>query len=208
MRRQIVFCALVLLLFPTLGRARPETDAESPALTNVPELTTGFRLLYEQKFQDGRNKFTAWASQNPEDPFGPVAIASSYLFEEFFRQGVLTSEFFLDDNKFLKGIQGKPNAERMKLFLDALNHGREMAKERLKKRPKDPEALFALTLAAGMESNADSILLKKQLDALKRMKEANEHAKELLAERPDAYDAWVGPVRRTILSAACRLAFE
>src|SRR5690349_8882976 len=191
MRLQIVLCALVLLLFPTLSRANAEADAESPALTNVPELTAGFRLLYEQKFDEGRSKFTAWSSQNPDDPFGPVAIASSYLFEEFFHQGVLTSEFFLDDNKFLKGIEGKPNAERMKLFLDALSHGREIAKERRKKQPKDPEALFALTLAAGMESNADSILLKKQFDALKRMKEANEHAKELLAERPDAYDAWV-----------------
>ncbi len=37
-------------------------------------------------------------------------------------------------------------------------------------------------MAAGMESDANAILEKKQIDALKRLKEANENAKELLAQ--------------------------
>src|SRR5437868_11735470 len=40
----------------------------------------------------------------------------------------------------------------------------------------------------GMESDADMILKKQHLEALKRLKEANEHAKRLLAEQPDAKD--------------------
>ena len=32
-----------------------------------------------------------------EDPFGEVAVAASYLFEELYLQGVLTSDFFLSD---------------------------------------------------------------------------------------------------------------
>jgi tetratricopeptide (TPR) repeat protein len=42
-----------------------------------------------------------------------------------------------------------------------------------------------------MESDAYAILEKKQLDALKRLKEANENAKVLLAVEPDASDAYV-----------------
>lgn len=166
-------------------------ESDAAAFKDVPELTDGFRLLYEQKFPEGREKFTEWASQHPEDPFGYVAVAASYLFEEFYRQGVLTSDFFLDNNKFLKGIDGKPDPVRMKNFLEATGRARELAKSRLKDNPKDQEALFALTLAAGMESDADSILEKKQLDGVKRMKEANAHAKLLLAQRPDASDAFV-----------------
>jgi hypothetical protein len=79
----------------------------------------------------------------------------------------------------------------MKNFRDALERTRALSRERMKKNPKDPEALFGLTLAAGMESDADAILEKKQLDGLKRMKEANEYAKELLALQPDANDAYV-----------------
>src|SRR5436853_6553078 len=42
-----------------------------------------------------------------------------------------------------------------------------------------------------MESDADMILRKQHLEALKRLKEANEHAKQLLAQHPDANDAYV-----------------
>ncbi|MGH9743368.1 MAG: hypothetical protein ACRD51_13570 [Candidatus Acidiferrum sp.] len=159
----------------------------------MPELKEGFRLLYVQKYEEAREKFSAWISEHPADPFGYVANAASYLFEEFYRQGVLTSEFFLDDKKFLRGIEGKPDPERMKNFNDELAQARKLANGRLAKDKHDAAGLFALTLAAGMESNADSILEKKHVDGLKRMKEANEHAKQLLAERPDANDAWVAP---------------
>ncbi len=176
---------------PVGNKPQTSMEGDAAALKDVPELTAGFRLLYEQKFSEGREKFIEWISKNPDDPFGYVAEAASYLFEEFYRQGVLTSDFFLDDNKFLKGIKGKPDPESMKSFLEATGRARELAKARLKNNPKDQEALFALTLAAGMESNVDSILEKKHLDGLKRMKEANAHAKLLLSQRPDAGDAYV-----------------
>jgi hypothetical protein len=166
-------------------------ESDAAAFKDVPELMGGFRLLYEQKFPEGREKFEEWTAQNPDDPFGYVAEAASYLFEELYRQGVLTSDFFLDDSKFLKGIKGKPDPEHMKNFLKATGRARELAKLRLKNSSKDQEALFALTLAAGMESDADTILEKKPLDGLKRVKEANAHAKLLLSERPDAADAFV-----------------
>jgi hypothetical protein len=193
MRRHTLLFAALILLLPGLARAEQSSDGAIPSFTDVPELKAGYRFLYEQKFPEGRKKFAEWAALNPENPFGQVSLAASYLFEEFNYQGVLTSEFFLDDDKFLNGIKGKPNAERMKEFIAALGLARDLARARRLKNPKDPEALFVLTLASGMESDADSILFKKQLDGLKRMKEANEYAKQLLAERPDVFDAWVAP---------------
>jgi hypothetical protein len=193
MKRHFLFLTVSAFLFLVITPARTPADDQFPSLVDTPELKAGYRFLYEQKFSEGREKFSAWAAQNPENPFGQVSLAASYLFEEFNYQGVLTTEFFMDDDKFLNGIKGKPDAGRMKEFLAAIVKTRELAEARRKKDPKDPEALFSLTLAAGMESDADSILFKKQLDGLKRMKEANEYAKKLLAERPDVFDAWVAP---------------
>ncbi|HMI51580.1 MAG TPA: hypothetical protein VK525_08715 [Candidatus Saccharimonadales bacterium] len=190
-RRLFLSMLTGLVLFPLGALARAEERESDPAFRDEPQLIAGYRLLYEQKFEEGRKLFTTWSEQHPSEPLGPVAIAASYLFDELMEKGVLTSEFFMDDNKFLKGIEGKPDPVRMKGFLEGLARGRELAKARLKARPKDPGALFCLTLAAGMESNANSMLLKKPFDALKRMKEANENAKLLLAQRPDAQDAWV-----------------
>jgi len=187
-----IYCmASLLLLSAVICGSRPETDARSPAFTKVPELASGFHLLYTQNFAEGREKFADWESQHPDEPFVQVAVAASYLFEEFYRQDVLSSDFFLNEKKFLNGIEGKPDPGRMKSFQDAIQHARKLARQRLEKNVKDPEALFALALSAGMESDAAMILKKQHLEALKRLKEANEHARQLLAQQPDANDAYV-----------------
>jgi hypothetical protein len=183
--------AILLLFWAAPCRAGAKADGASPAFTNVPELASGFHSLYLQNFTEARDKFDGWESQHPEEPFGQVAIAASYLFEELYRQGVLSSDFFLNEKRFLHGIEGKPDPARMQSFQDALDRARKLAKERLAKNARDPEGLFALTLAAGMESNADMMLKKHHIEALKRLKESNEYAKELLAEEPEANDAYV-----------------
>ena len=168
-----------------------DQDGDRPAFTTIPELASGFHLLYSQDFQQAREKFDHWESQHPEEPFGQVAVAASYLFEELFRQGVLSSDFFLNEKRFLHGIEGKPDPGRMKSFQDALDQARKLARNRLAGNNRDAEALFALSLAAGMESNADMMLKKQHLESLKRLKEANEYARSLLKEQPDANDAYV-----------------
>jgi len=180
-----------VLLSPTVDFARETPGVESPAFTTIPELSAGFDLLYRQRFVEAREAFANWESRNPEQPFGQVAIAAGYLFEELSHQGVLTSDFFLNEKKFLHGIEGSPDPERMSHFSDALARAGELARERQKTNPKDGEALLALTLAAGMESDAESILQKKHLAGLKSMKKANAYAKELLAQHPDATDAYI-----------------
>src|SRR5260370_10985704 len=193
MLRHSYLIALLLLLSPIPGFARKAPDFGSPSFTTGPELSVGFDLLYEQKFAEAREGFANWESRNPEQPFGAVAVASSYLFDELSRQGVLTSDFFLNEKKFRQGIDGSPDPERMSHFRDALARARELAMERQKTDPKDGEALLALTLAAGMESDAEPILQKKHLAGLRHMKQANGYAKELLAQHPDVTDAYIAP---------------
>jgi hypothetical protein len=190
MRWQVHTAAVLVLVAAGAPPACPD-GAKSPSFVSVPEISSGFRLMYEQNFAGAREKFDAWKSQNPEEPLGEIAIAASYLFEELYRQGALSSDFFLNEKRFLHGIEGKPDAERMKSFQDALDHARRLAKDRMQKDKKDPEAFFALTLASGMESNADIMLKKQHIDALKRLKESNEYAKQLLTEEPEANDAYV-----------------
>src|SRR2546430_1394895 len=158
---QISSCILIFVLFftpaislaqePSSLPAAASTTSPTPAFYPVPELMSGFNELYEQKFDKARETFSDWNSHHPEEPFGEVAVAASFLFEELHRQGVLTSDFFLNEKKFLHGIDGKPDPERMSHFREALARARELARERQKTNPGDGEALFALTLAARME---------------------------------------------------------
>ncbi|MFI5098238.1 MAG: hypothetical protein ACHQT6_09730 [Candidatus Acidiferrales bacterium] len=176
---------------PAFPQAAPKQVSDTPAFSSIPELEDGFHDLYVQKFPEARAIFELWANAHPDEPFGQVAIAASYLFEEFYLQHVLTSDYFLNDKRFLGGIAGTPDPGRIQGFETAIAKARALAFQRLKKHSRDPEGLYVLTLAAGMESNASSMLLKKHYDALKHLKEANVNAELLLQQRPDAYDAYV-----------------
>lgn len=159
---------------------------------HVPELEAGFHLLYELKPEEARNQFAAWQKAHPEDPLGSASEAASYLFEECYRQGVLTSEFFLDDKRFLGKIPLKPDPKLRAAFFGAVKRAQELPQLRLKTNPNDANALFAMALSLGMQADYASLIDKQQLDSLKKLREADTYAQKLLAVAPGAADAYLG----------------
>ncbi|MGA8768568.1 MAG: hypothetical protein WB559_16250 [Candidatus Acidiferrales bacterium] len=158
----------------------------------MPELDAGFHLLYELKPEQAHTQFEAWQKSHPEDPLGSASEAAAYLFEECYRQGVLTSEFFLDDKRFLGKIPLKPDPERRAEFFAADNQAQDLAQRELKTNPDDPNALFAMSLSLGMQADYASLIDKRQLDSLKKIRQADTYSKKLLKIAPDAADAYLG----------------
>jgi len=170
------------------------TESEGPEVSADPVpalLDAGFRNLYELNFKDARTEFLAYQKARPQDPMGVVAEAASHLYEQFNAKGVFTSAFFLDNDKFLNGVDGTPAENENKPFLQANDRARQMARNQLKSNPSDKQALLALTMADGMESNYDALIVKKQLTALSLMKQAEAEATKLLAADPNAQDAYL-----------------
>jgi hypothetical protein len=160
-------------------------------LSSQPEIDAGFRLLYELKFPEAREVFTRWEKGHPEEGLGPAAEAASYLFQEFDRQGVLTSEFFLDDNRLLGGIEGAPDPRMRDGFLAADKKAQDLARARLKSDPNNADALFALTISTGLFADYASLVEKRQIETLRLIREADAVATKLLAVAPSAADAYV-----------------
>ena len=160
---------------------------------HVPELDAGFHLLYELKPEEARNQFEAWQKFHPEDPLGSASEAAAYLFEECYRQGVLTSEFFLDNKRFLGKIPLKPDPELRAAFFATEKQAQDLAQVRLKMNPDDANAMFAMALSVGMQADYASLIDKHQLDSLKMIREADRYSKKLLVIAPDAADAYLGP---------------
>jgi hypothetical protein len=173
-----VLGVLTVLAMPTPAQIQPQLDA-------------GFNNLYKLRFDEARTEFSAYQLAHPDDPVGEAAQAASYLFEEFNAQGVLTSEFFLNDKKFLGGVDRPADPQRRAGFLAAVQRSRALAAQRLATNPRDVEGLFAITLLDGMESDFDAIIEKKQLDSVHKIKDSEADAARLLAVKPDALDAYV-----------------
>ncbi len=161
----------------------------SAAPSQLPQ--AGLRSLYQLKFADARARFQAYEKARPDDPLAPAFEAATYLFEEFHRHGVFTSEFFLDDKRFAKGIAGRPDEKRKAAFLSAIGRAQELARKRLKENPKDTEALLALTMSSGMLADHTAVLEKNGMGSLKHIRQARAYGKKLLEVNPEAYDAYV-----------------
>lgn len=190
--------ASAVLLFASMAavalrlHAADADDTPKPAPVGAaPEIEAGFHFLYELKFPEARAQFASWEKSHPEDPMGSVSIAAGYLFEEFYQQGVLSSEFFLNDKRLLGGIEGKPDEKRKAAFNEAVARARDLARPRLRANPSDADALFALTLATGMQADYASILQRRHIEGLRLIKDTEVMAKRLIALRPDAADAYL-----------------
>jgi hypothetical protein len=188
-----LFCAATRAEGQASGVADPPR-VDSPRLEADPVplmLDAGFHQLYELNFRGARAQFLSYQKMRQDDPLGKAAEAASYLYEQFNAKGVFTSEFFLNDAKFLGGADGSPAQNRNEAFLTANEIARNMAKEQLKSNPGDAHALLVLTMTDGMEADYDALIVKKQMAGLGLTKQAESEATKLLAIDPSADDAYL-----------------
>jgi len=163
--------------------------ASAPA--KEPSLDEGFRLLYALDFDGAHRTFTAWEQVHPDNPLGPAADAAGLLFSEFHRLGILESQFYEDDKKFDERKKQKADPAVRDRFNAALRLADERAKARLAKDPKDRDALFGLTLAAGLQADYAALIEKSNMSSLRFTRESNRWAEQLLEVDPECYDAHI-----------------
>ncbi len=166
--------------------SRAQTYTAGPADS---QLDAGFHELYELRFADARSQFNAWEIDQPSDAMGPTAEAASYLFEELYAQGVLSSDYFLNDGQLFGSKPLKANPQRRAGFEAALERAQKLALAKLHDRPDEANALLALSLTTGMRGDYESIIEKKQLESLGRIKDADVFATKLLSIDPSQADA-------------------
>jgi hypothetical protein len=152
-------------------------------------LHEGFRRLYDLDFSGAQEQFQSWEMQNPDNPMGPASEAAGILFSEFNRLGVLEAQFYEDDSIFVHRKKYDADPSQRALFDQRLNRTEDLANARLKRDAHDVDALFAMTLAAGLRSDFAALIEKRNLASLHYTKEATAWSKQLLAADPTCYDA-------------------
>ncbi len=177
--------ALVLLFFLLLALF---AQAGQPSFS---PLDSGFQQLYNLDFAAAQLDFATFEQGQPQNPLGPAAEAAACVFSELNRLGVLESRFFTDDAAFRSRSRLKPDPVMYQRFTSALKRTQALAENRLAADPRNRDALFAKTLAAGLQADYASLIEDRNLAALKFSREATASAQQLLAVCPDCYDAYV-----------------
>jgi hypothetical protein len=179
----VVLSAVVLLL----------TVQAEDAPNSLPStyLDHGFWGLYNLDFAGAQRDFGAWEKQHPDDPVGPVSEAAGFLFSEFNRLGVLESQFYENDKAFEHRAKLSADPTAREHFQNAIGRAESLAHARLAKDEKDRDALFALTLSAGLQADYAALIEKRNMASLHYTREATAQAQKLLAVCPNCYDALV-----------------
>ena len=176
---------VTLLAFLILAGSVPEALGSLPSQS----LDRGFARLYDLDFAGAQKEFEAWEKLNPDNPMGPVSDAVDILFFEFNRLGVLEAQFYESDSAFAARKKYEVDPAQRLLFEQRLDRAEQMAKSKLSRDSRDPDALFAMTLSNGLRSDFAALIEKRNLASLHYSKEATTWSKQLLAADPTCYDA-------------------
>jgi len=174
--------AVCLLMMPIAFAAEPSKPVGTA-------LDRGFSRLYNLDFPAAQREFSSWEAQHPDDPVGPVSQAAGYLFSEFNRLGVLESQFYESDSAFDARARHQPDPAVHQQFQVALDRAQSLAHSRLENDSRNTDALFALTLTAGLRADYAALIEKKNLASLRYTKEAASWAQQLLAVCGNCSDA-------------------
>jgi|SRR5579862_2587507 len=163
-----------------------------PAAAQMTVLDQGYRQMYNLNFAAAHRAFADWEKTHPNDPMGAVSDAAAYLFAEFDRLHVLQSEFFTDDDRFLRRERKlSPDVVAKRHFEDALEHADRLASTVLAGAPEDENALLASVLRVGLQADYLSLIEKRNLAALSEVKQSRIIAQHLLTLYPECYDAYL-----------------
>src|SRR5579884_2423518 len=132
-------------------------------LSRPVSLEDGYAQMYNRQLEDAHRTFRQWQAVHPANPLGPVSDAAAYLFSELDRLRILQSEFFAEDQRFLK--LHKPAADlhlKAEFELD-LAQADHLAAAR---PAEDTDAEFATVLEHGLHSDYLALIEKRYVAAL------------------------------------------
>jgi hypothetical protein len=184
-----MFLFRVAILLAAMA-AQTENEMTRPSAASDP-IDRALHQMYNADFEGGQAIITAELRKNPEDPFLHALRATGLLFSEFDRLKILELDFFADDGSLTDRKRLKPDPLVGAEFFRATGEARRLASKRLAVDPNDTNALYALFVAVGVETDYVLLVEKKYIRSYSLAKEGQKYAAKLLAMNPPVYDAYL-----------------
>jgi hypothetical protein len=182
---------LLVVAALVLGQNAP--TAAPAAVPSIPtSVDRAFQRLYNFDFPGSLAIVDEAARAEPGNPLVPAVRASTYLFMEMDRLRILEGRFFMNNDNLVDGsaAQSPDPGVRGRLFA-ALADARRLAAVRLASGPDDVDALFALCMAASVETDYTALVERRTWRSIKLAPATLDPARKLLARTPPFYDAYL-----------------
>lgn len=195
--RKIALLAVTTLFFaaPLSVPAAAVPSATPPAQDRIEPghdpIDDSVRSMYNLDFEGAHRVLDAHLRANPLDPLGHAARAAAHLFAEFDRLRILELDFFGNDDRLTDRARLLPDpAVRQKIFASTAE-ARKLAGTRLATASADRQALFAMGMAIGVETQYATLIEHRYIRGGSLSKELQAMADRMLALEPPIYDAYV-----------------
>jgi tetratricopeptide (TPR) repeat protein len=179
-----------VLLNSTLafGQAKTETPAVSEASQLESLRQSGIEALYNLDYEKARRDFSEIARLYPDNPAGPQLLAASVWIRALYRSRRIQASLYSSESFYSKG-DDKVDPKVMEEFRNLTREAKRLAEARLKKNPKDIEALYFLGAIAGLRASFHEAVERRHFAALREGSESVDRHRDVLKLDPKYIDA-------------------
>ena len=175
---------LCLILIPVLSAAASSAQDNQARLDTL--RAEGYEALYNLDYEGARNRFKKMIDLAPDHPAGAQCYASSLWVQQLNEAWKLKSTLYSDDAKDSKTRVDRKQADEFKRWT---RQAKQLSEARLRKNPKDVEALYFLGAAQGLEAAFAAGVEHKFMPAFRSGQDAVERHRAVLKLAPEFHDA-------------------
>jgi tetratricopeptide (TPR) repeat protein len=185
----LVAAFLIVTFLRDPARAGLQNSPANPA--DAEPLILALNYRYNLEYSEARKAIEGWLAQHPEDLHGLNALATVMLHGEMFRHGILAAHIYGDMGQmFRTGRIPYPPQFQQQLF-STLQKAETLAENRLKKNPKDQEALYWAGVSHATAAIFYFTMAKSYLAALHEATDARKLHAQVLKINTSFTDAWL-----------------
>ena len=147
----------------------------------------GYEALYNLDYDTARNRFQKMVELAPDDPAGPQCMAASLWVQQLNQSWELKATLYSTSSY----TDSKPQVDRRQAdeFHKWVRRAKQLAQARVRKDPRDVEALYFLGAAEGVEASYAAGVEHKFMAAFRAGSDSVDHHREVLKLAPDFHDA-------------------
>ena len=146
----------------------------------------GYEALFNLDYETAHKRCQQMIDLAPDDPAGAECYASTLWVQQLNEAWKLKSTLYRDN---ANGTKTRTDRKQSEDFRRWTRQAKQLAQARLRKNPKDVEALYFLGAAEGLESVFAAGVERQFMPAFRSGTDAVEHHRAVLKLAPDFHDA-------------------
>jgi len=186
----LLLVVTTILINSTLafGQAKDATPSQAELSQFDALRRSGFEALYNLDYEKARRDFNEIVRLYPDHPAGPQFLAARVWIKTLYESRRLQASLYSSASFYSKG-DDKVDPKIVTEFRNLTREAKRLAEARLKKNPKDIEAIYFLGATAGLRASFAEAVERRHFGALRDGSDSVDHHRDVLKLDPKFVDA-------------------